>query len=154
MTEKATSVNLITGLQKSFHEENEQLAARQKELDKQIDNTTPGGDKSLPSNQQHDYSEQASKQKNFDQKIYLFPQSFNALRRELHDNWKVLFYQTPCENGAPLSWNMAHDAVYFVAMLNDALDLHVQFDTENVSGICHTFLNALRKKRGLSELSS
>lgn len=133
----------------------EEYKARQEVLAKQYGEEVQGGDRQLESVHQHNYNPASDgKDKNFDQKIYLFPPSFNALRKELHENWPTLFYGTPTQAGTTVAHAMAFDGPHFVAALNEALDMDVQFDTDNVSGICHTFLNALRKKRGLSELSS
>lgn len=83
-----------------------------------------------------------NKVKNFDEKIFMFPESYNELRKELHNHWPELW--------AIVSWRMAHRAEEFVEQMNAALDLAVVFDTEAVDFISTTFLNALRKKRGLS----
>ena len=107
-------------------------------------------DAALPKNQQHDLDN--SKQKNFDQKIYLFPESFNALRRELEENWPALFHTVNPETGMSLAVAMVFDASQFIGTLNGALDLAEQYDTGNVDGICKKFLNELRAKRGLSRL--
>lgn len=88
----------------------------------------------------HDY--QPERKLNFDQKIYMFPESYNALRKELVQYWPNLW--------AVVSWRMAHRAEEFVEEMNKALDLAVVFDTEAVDFISQTFLTALRKKRGLS----
>lgn len=143
----------FTPLEKAFFEEQEQLTARQKELDKQHGEETEGSDRKLDKQQQHSYQgEEAAKKKNFDQKIYLFPESFNALRRELHDHWPVFFTQVNPYTGKSLAWNMVNDALQFIADMNDALDLHVQMDSDNIDAICKTFLDELRVKRGLSRL--
>jgi len=86
----------------------------------------------------HDYD--PNSKRNFDEKIFMFPESYNALRKELHDNWPNLW--------ALVGWRMAHRAEEFVEYMNDALDLAVVFDTEAVDFICTTYLNALKKKRG------
>lgn len=110
-------------------------------------------DAALPKNQQHDYSgEAAAKQKNFDQKVYLFPESFNALRRELEDHYPTLFHTPDPETGTSLAYDMAFDSASFIGKLNGALDLAVQYDSGDVDGVCKTFLNALRIKRGVSRL--
>lgn len=77
--------------------------------------------------------------KNFDQKIYLFPPAFNALRRELNDNWPVLW--------ALSSWYMAYRAEEFCAIMNDATDLRIIFDSGAVNWMCEQWLNKLIKMR-------
>lgn len=144
----------FTPLEHRLAEEQERVDERQALLDKQYGRETAGGDAALPSNQRHDYDPEKSKHKNFDQKVYYFPESFNALRRELDQHWQTLFYSVNPEMGKSLAWCMAFDAPTFVGVLNGALDLTVQFDSDNVSGICHTFLNALRAKRGVSPISA
>lgn len=82
---------------------------------------------------------------NFDQKIYMFPESYNALRTELFNNWPSLW--------KTVGWPMAFDAITFVEMMDAALDTKTTFDSDKVSSICHKYLNLLRNKRGLSSLS-
>jgi len=82
----------------------------------------------------------------FSKKIYLFPESYNALRRELNDYWPTLWIA--------VSWAMAHQAEDFVSIMNDALDLKIQFDGNKVDATCKIYLDALRKKRGLPPLNS
>lgn len=85
-----------------------------------------------------------SQKKNFDQKIYWFPDSYNALRRELMEHWPEIW---------PLvGWYMANNGPQFVEMMNAGCQLKLQFDTNKVESICKTYLNFLRKKRGVSEL--
>lgn len=80
--------------------------------------------------------------KNFDQKIYMFPESYNQLRKELVEHWPHTWAQ--------VSWAMAYKAEDFVATMNEALDMKLQFDTGKVEAICLEYLNALRKLRGVS----
>jgi hypothetical protein len=122
----------IPSLEKSLVEEQKRQLAEFKPLDT-----------SLPSDaNQHDIAD--SSKKNFDQKIYWFPESYNALRQELVTNWPNLW--------ATVSWNMAYDANEFVQQMNAATGLKLQFDTGKVASICHAFLNELRRLRGLSPL--
>lgn len=89
------------------------------------------------------------KAKNFDQKIYMFPESYNQLRKELHDYWPALW--------AVVQWSLAHRAEEFVEIMNEALGLAVVFDTEKVDFISTTFLNRLiemRKSGGFTLLAS
>lgn len=79
------------------------------------------------------------------EKVYMFPDSFNALRVELHSNWPTLFAQ--------VGWMMANDAISFIETMDGALDTRTTFDSAKVSAICHKYLNLLRNKRGLSSLS-
>ncbi len=81
---------------------------------------------------------------NFDQKIYMFPESYNALRRELHENWPNLF-QT-------VGYFMAFDSVRFIELMDAALDTKTTFDSQKVDAICKKYLNLLRNKRGLSSI--
>jgi hypothetical protein len=78
-------------------------------------------------------------------KVYLFPESFNALRIELSENWPNLWYQ--------VGYVMAFDSITFIECMDAALDTKTTFDSDKVSAICHKYLNLLRNKRGLSSLS-
>jgi hypothetical protein len=84
----------------------------------------------------------AERAKNFDEKIYMFPESYNALRRELHDYWPVLFTH--------VGWAMANNGPQFVQQMNDLTGLKIQFDTNKVDAICKEFLSFLRTARGVS----
>lgn len=84
------------------------------------------------------------KQHHVSEIAYLFPESYNALRRELHGNWPNLW--------AAVSYNMAFNAGQFVHDMNDALGMRIQYDTQKVDATCTAFLNELRKLRGLSPL--
>jgi hypothetical protein len=86
---------------------------------------------------QTNYAEIAKR--NFDQKIYMFPESYNALRRELHEYWPHLW--------SYVSWAMANRAELFVERMNDALDLKVNFDSQKVDAICTIYLDALQTTR-------
>lgn len=87
-----------------------------------------------------------SERKNFDEKIYMFPESYNALRRELYEEWPEIW---------PLvGWYMANNAQMFVNLMNEGTGLKLQFDTSKVESICLTYLNFLRNKRGVSNISS
>ena len=91
-----------------------------------------------------DYDPAAAEKKNFDEKIYMFPESFNALRVELLNYWPSLWQV--------VGWVMANNAQEFVIRMNDALSMNLQFDTAKVDAICKQYLNRLRKERGLSQL--
>ena len=88
---------------------------------------------------QHDMDSQSAA-KNFDQKIYMFPESYNALRSELVTNWPTLWQH--------VQWSMAYAAGLFIERMNDALDRNVAMDSHRVDAICTEYLQALRKKRG------
>ena len=83
-----------------------------------------------------------SHKKNFDQKIYMFPESYNALRTELMAHWPSLW--------ALVSWRMAYRAEEFVEQMNDALGMAIIFDTEKVAWICEEYYKKLRSLRRLS----
>lgn len=85
-----------------------------------------------------------AEKRNFDQKIYMFPESYNALRRELVEHWPEIW---------PLvGWYMGNNGPQFVEAMNAGLQVKLQFDTNKVDSICKTYLNILRKQRGVSEL--
>lgn len=144
----------LSPLQKAVLGQNEEFKARLDQLAKQYGIETPGGDKQLDKNQQHNYAgDEAAKKKNFDEKIYMFPESFNALRREMEGYWPTLFNQVPPGLETSIAYDMVFDAPQFVARMNGALDLQLQADSENVDGICKAYLNALRKLRGISSIN-
>lgn len=78
-------------------------------------------------------------------KVYLFPESYNALRIELSEAWPTLW--------ARVGYLMAFDAIAFIEAMDAALDTRTTFDSDKVSAICHKYLNLLRNKRGLSSIS-
>lgn len=89
---------------------------------------------------QHSYTgDEDAKSKNFDQKIYMFPESFNALRRELCDYWPHLW--------SLVSKDMGTNAQRFVYKMNQELETSVQFDTARVDSICQFFLTTLQNAR-------
>jgi hypothetical protein len=93
---------------------------------------------------QNAHSYDSKSRKNFDEKIMMFPESYNALRRELYEQWPELW---------PLvGWAMAHKSEEFVTMMNAGLQVRVQFDSAKVDEICQIYLDLLRKKRGLGSL--
>lgn len=77
-------------------------------------------------------------------KTYMMPDSYNALRKELHDNWPNLWQE--------VQGLMAFDGPGFILTMDNALNLVTQFDTDNVDGMCKKFLDELRQIRGLSRL--
>jgi len=144
-----------SGVAKTIAESNEELEARRQELDK----TAPswenrGSDAKLPEQNRHsvDLSALAPK-KNFDQKIYLFPEEFNALRRELEQYWPAFFTSVNPEFGYSPAWAMVHNGPQFIGLMNGALDMDLQLDTENIAGICKAYLNKMRAMRGVSPIN-
>lgn len=143
-----------TQVDKTLRESDEQFLQRQQELEA----TAPkdgdaGSDAALPANQQHNYSEDPlKKKKNFDEKVYLFPEEFNALRRELEENWLTFFVTVNPELRVSPAWAMVHDAPKFLGLMNGALDMDMQLDTGNVAGVCLKYLNKLRSMRGVSSV--
>lgn len=80
------------------------------------------------------------------EKVYLFPDSFNALRIEMYEHWPNLFQA--------VGWAMANDAIKFIETMDDALDTKTTFDSAKVDAISKKYLDLLRAKRGLSPLHS
>jgi hypothetical protein len=78
------------------------------------------------------------------EKVYLFPESFNALRIEMDSNWPQLWKAA--------GWYMAFDSITFIEQMDAALDTKTTFDSAKVDAICRKYLNLLRNKRGLSDL--
>lgn len=111
----------------------------------------------LPKQETHDYSahlpedseagrmhKPAPEGAHFSDKIYLFPESYNALRRELVENWPKVWQK--------VGYLMAFDAVAFVEHLDAVCNLKTTFDSQKVDAICKRYLDALRNLRGLSSL--
>jgi hypothetical protein len=80
--------------------------------------------------------------------IFMFPESYNELRKELYTHWPELW------NDPRGGWAMAFDAELFVEFMNSKLDgvYKVRPATNNdelaIDYICKTFLTELRKRRG------
>jgi hypothetical protein len=113
----------------------------------------------LPKQEAHDYSsalpvdsepgrmnKPAREGANFDEKIYMFPESFNALRKEMYENWPNLFRE--------VGHCMAFNAIEFVEAMDAALDTRTTFDSDKVDAICQKYLDLLRNKRGISGLNN
>lgn len=83
--------------------------------------------------------DKSSGSKNFDQKIYMFPPAYNALRKELVENWPTLWALT--------SYRMAFMPEEFCAIMNDATSLRVIFDSGAVNWMCDKWLNELIRMR-------
>jgi hypothetical protein len=85
--------------------------------------------------------------------VYFASEEFNALRKELYDNWRMDPALDP--TGANSLWYysglMVQDPPSFVEIMNLELGLTIVFDSGNEKNICLEILNALRKKRGVSE---
>lgn len=77
-------------------------------------------------------------------KVYMMPESFNALRRELQDNYPNLWLYVQGD----MAWNSQR----FIHKMDEALGTVTQFDSANVDGICKRFLDRLRQKRGAGPL--
>lgn len=128
---------------------NELLEAADKVAKAGLYNTTVGGQPILSASPteldkgkyKHSWDPVAAAKKNFDEKIYMFPDSYNALRTELVENWDELW--------ALVQWRMAYRAEEFVELMNAACDLAVVFDTEAVDFICKTYLRRLQEMRGV-----
>lgn len=142
---------LLSALDRAIKQEDEEARHRQEKLyAKQSDDLSQAGsDIWLPENQRHN---RVADNANFDKKIYLFPESFNALRRELEENWQEFFIEVNLDVGMSPAYAMVFDAAKFVGMCNGFFDLMIQFDSESVDGICKEILDAARKKRGVSPL--
>lgn len=154
-----------TGINKTLKEEDERLQERQAQLDATVperlsvdnkgsvtfDSTGPDHHSgSVAGNQRH---QPVGDKAHFSEKIYMFPDSFNALREELQHNWPSFFWlPNPEHGGASAGWAMVFDAPLFVAMCNAATDSSVQFDSFAVDKICSTFLNKFRAMRGVGAI--
>lgn len=78
-------------------------------------------------------------------KVYWFPESYNALRKELYENWPAVW--------ETVGWSMAFESTTFVELMDYILLTKTTFDTNKVSAICHKYLNLLRAKRGLAPIA-
>jgi hypothetical protein len=76
--------------------------------------------------------------------LYLHSEEFNALRREMYENWQDTFW-------AKHGWKMVNQPAEFVAdMCSDLGLVFIGFDSGDEAGTCLRFLNALRARRGVS----
>lgn len=91
----------------------------------------------------HDMSKDRTNE-HISKKVYMFPESFNALRQEMEANYPNLW--------AFVGNDMAFNAQRFIHKMDEALDEVTQFDSGNVDGICKKYLDKLRAKRGLLPL--
>ncbi len=86
------------------------------------------------------------------QQVYMVSEEFNALRKELYDNWRAEPASFAGANGQALwyySGLMATNPQAFVEIMSMELGEPIQFDSHNEAGICLQILNGLRKKRGV-----
>lgn len=89
---------------------------------------------------------EGSESKSFDRKVYMMPESYNALRREMQQNYPTLW--------EGVGWFMAFDfGGRFVELMDAACDTKtLVMGTDYVDNMCKRWLNALRQKRGVSKL--
>lgn len=94
-------------------------------------------------------------QRNFDQKIFMFPEAYNQLRAELSMYWNPNpHFKKPRWADWQCGWAMAWEAETFVEYMNTSLDgvlriLPTTRDDElRIEHICKVFLTELRRKRG------
>ena len=66
------------------------------------------------------------------------PESYNQLRKELHDSWPDLWKR--------VQWFMAFDWALFIENMNMTLDLRVPFETD-VDLVCKIYLKTLQQLR-------
>jgi hypothetical protein len=140
---------ILDSLGRAMKEDQEESMHRQLALDKAATDRTSSPDAALPDGQKDSLVDSKA---HISQKIYYFPESFNALRRELEENYPNFFNSVNPEVGMSPAYAMVFDAPKFVGMCNGATDGVVQFDSHNVDGICKEFLNKFRAMRGLSPL--
>lgn len=88
--------------------------------------------------------QQPEKAKHFSDKIYMFPESYTALRLELMNHWPEIWPH--------VAWHMAHNGPDFVSIMNAGFQMNVQFDSNKVDATCIAFLNKLREIRGVSPI--
>lgn len=144
----------MSGVVERIRADAEEVEARRQMLDKTAPSfNNAGSDAKLSAINRHSFSEAPLQpKKNLDQKIYLFPEEFNALRRELEENWPTFFTSVNPEFGFSPAWAMVHNGPQFIGLMNGALDTDVQLDTENIAGTCKIFLNKFRAMRGVSPI--
>lgn len=87
-----------------------------------------------------------NKHKHFSEKLFIFPESLHALRRELETNWPNLW-------NSPLQYYLWSDQASLVETLCEALGIVIRdFDSANLDGYCKQFLDELRERRGMTRL--
>lgn len=88
-----------------------------------------------------------------EQTFYASP-GFNALRKELYENWNNGDVPGGTNYWYHIGGAMVHDPLAFVEFMTAQLGMvYTGFDSWSEAEHCKRILNALRKKRGLSELS-
>ncbi len=137
-------------LEQAFRDEEDRLQQRVKELDSTApDPTRPGGDKQLGDGF---YNKESKPNDHVSQKVYYFPPSYNALRKELETWWKDFFEGINPLSGTSPAYCMVFDAPQFIGYMNGFTGLSLQLDGDNVEWTCKQYLNALRKMRNISEI--
>lgn len=141
----------LTSLQQALKVEEEETLHREFRISREQTTTMESEkpDQLLPGNQKNDLLPANAE---FSRKIYLFPESYNALRRELEENYENFFTLVNPEIGMSPAQAMVFNAPAFLGMCNGALDTVIQYDSENVDGICKKLLNGFRNLRGVSPL--
>lgn len=93
----------------------------------------------------HTHSDQnnVDKSLNFDEKVYMFPPAYNALRKELYENWQDTLWPL-------VAWRMAYRAEEFTSYMNAATGLSLAVDSDCVDWTCEQYLKRLKQMRGLS----
>lgn len=133
-----------------FNEQEEEIQHREKQIaETHEDGSRPGGDFALP---QHNRHQLVNPKAHLSEKLYFFPESFNALRRELEENYPTFFNSINPEFGYSPAYAMVFNGPQFVGFCNGALEMDVQFDSENIEEICKKFLNGFRQLRGVSPI--
>lgn len=143
--------NQIRKLRHAVGESEDEYKARKALLDSTApDAGRAGSDASLNENYRHN---PVAANAEFSKKVYFFPEEFNALRRELEEFHRDWFVTVNPLTGTSPAYCMVFDAPQFIGYCNGATGLAVQFDSENVAGICKQFLNAFRAMRGVSAIN-
>lgn len=92
--------------------------------------------------------------RNFDQKLFMFPESYNELRKELTTHWSHDKNKKPYWGDWQCGWAMAFDAEEFISYMNRHLGnpfnvlVATRDDELAIGHICKIFLTELRKRRG------
>lgn len=95
--------------------------------------------------------------KNFDQKIFMFPEHYNLLRQELYSFWNDP-EKKPYWTHWKCGWAMAFSAEDFVEYMNTCLDgvfkvaVITNDDEMRIDNICKIFLDELRRRRGAQKI--
>lgn len=80
---------------------------------------------------------------NFDQEVYMFPPAYNALRKEIYENWQDTIWPM-------VAWRMAFRAEEFTEYMNAITGLALAVDSDCVDWTCEQYLRRLKQMRGLS----